>query len=69
MAITFNLPHAENIVLEIINNMGMVVYRDQLQDILNQSDLIPIGQLSSGVYTVRVTASKKTYIRKFVCVR
>lgn len=68
ISIIFNLPQSEDIVIEVFDSMGRVVFKEEKTGVMNQTDVLHVGQLS-GMYTMRVKTSGKVYARKFIAAR
>jgi hypothetical protein len=68
ISIMYNLPQSEDILIQVFDSMGRVVFTEERTGIMNQTDVLHIGQLS-GMYTMRVTTSGKVYVRKFIASR
>jgi hypothetical protein len=68
ISVTFNLPQSEDIVIQIFDAMGRVVFTEEKTGVMDQTDVLYIGQLS-GMYTMKVITPKKVYARKFISVR
>jgi hypothetical protein len=68
ISIMYNLPQSEDILIQIFDSMGRVVFAEERTGIMNQTDVLHIGQLT-GMYTMRVTTSSKVYVRKFIAAR
>jgi hypothetical protein len=66
ISIQFNLAELQDVVVQIIDPMGRLVFEEQKAAIQKQTDILNFGKLVSGVYTMRVITAGKNYTRKFV---
>jgi hypothetical protein len=66
ISVTYNLPQSEDILIQIFDPMGRLAFTEKKLGIMNQTDVLNIGLLGSGMYTMRVVTPKKVYVRKFI---
>ncbi len=59
--ITFNLPERQQVGISVVDIMGRETLRGILPDILNQTLPIPTGNVSPGLYIIRLQIAKKYY--------
>jgi hypothetical protein len=64
--LTFNLPRRQAVTYELIDTLGKRVGSQALNDVLNQTYKVDVGNASSGVYFVRLLIDSKYYISRVV---
>jgi hypothetical protein len=67
--IAFNLPELADASIEVIDNVGRILSRHEVQNALNQVLSLDTEDLSYGLYFVRVSIEGKTHIARFVITR
>ncbi len=57
---------ASDLILELVNISGQVVYRNQVKSVYSYNEQIDTGSLSSGIYYLRVNNGQESRVKKIV---
>ena len=63
--VTFDLPEKDNVRIDIIDNLGRVLFTYNVGDVLNQTYSFDIRQ-SAGLYYLRAHTSTNVYVERFI---
>lgn len=66
LTIDYILEREQNIILEVLNLEGKVLYSEKFADILATEHIIDVSTLSAGAYMVRMRSEQRTAYHKFI---
>jgi hypothetical protein len=67
--ITFNLPEKGSVTLEFIDAIGKVIWREVINEVLNQTFDFSVANYADGVYIVRMKTGNEVFMERLVVVR
>jgi hypothetical protein len=67
--ITFSLPEKGSVTLELIDAVGKVIWREVINDVLNQTFDFSVANYADGVYTLRMKTGTDVFIKRLMVVR
>jgi hypothetical protein len=68
-SIAFNFSELQNINIQIVDNLGKIIYSQRFENVLNQIYELPVKDYGSGLYHVRVESGGKIYSSKLLVER
>jgi hypothetical protein len=66
VTLAMSLVNTNNVVVEITDITGAVVYTNNLQNVKTQSTKIPVNKLANGIYNIKVQTDNGVLTQKFV---
>jgi hypothetical protein len=65
-SIAFNFSELQDITIQIVDNLGKIIYSENYEDVLNQIYELPTKHYRTGLYHVRVESGGKIYSSKLL---
>lgn len=63
--VSFNSPTSQNVVVNVINNIGQVVMNQNLGSVVGQRTIqLNVNQLATGVYAIQISNGKTTQVER-----